>query len=341
MPSGATATTARLTLAEVAAELGVSANRVRSIIRCGDLAAVRGRSLTVSREDLDDYLRRTAEWAAVDAALAAVAPPIKEVSPTVEVLTAERLWRRGGYLTVAEAAVELGISEWSVTYRIRRGDLTGTRRTSRGKILISRGDLDEYRDRFGMSAANAPDSLSVREAAAALGLGRSTVSQLIREGTLPAARTGSGKTAAYRIGRTDLDEYRRSRHVEPDMLSVAEAAAAIGSSENTLRHALCAGRLRGVLVGSRRYVRRADLDEYAACGAGQYERTVTGRARRHKADLDALHTEGFLTLSDVAETAEVTRTTVHRWIAAGKLRSEKRGQLRGVRPEWIDEMRSR
>ncbi|OTR21365.1 DNA binding domain, excisionase family [Mycobacteroides abscessus subsp. abscessus] len=61
----------------------------------------------------------------------------------------------------------------------------------------------------------------------------------------------------------------------------------------------------------------------------------------HRADLDALHAEGYLTMAEVIERAGVTRGTVQRWITTGKLRSVKRGHLRGVRREWLDEVRSR
>ncbi|CPS10645.1 DNA binding domain%2C excisionase family [Mycobacteroides abscessus] len=315
----------RLTIEEVAAELGISRPSVRTLIRRGDLPAVRDTSVSghpyfIARGDLDRHLRGA--------------------KPVGEPVTAEQLWRRRGYLTVAEAAAELGMSEWSVTYRVRRGDLRGSRRTSRGKILISRADLDECRDRFGVAAANAPDSLSVREVAADLGCSRATVQQLIQQSKLPAARTGSGKTAAYRISRSDLDEYRRSRCVAPDMLTVAEAAAAIGLPENAVRLALSAGRLRSELVGARRYIRCVDLDEYMTHRGGRYKRSVAARQQRHQADIESLHAEGFLTPTETAAAAGVTRVTVQRWITAGKLRSVKRGQLRGVRPEWIAEMRS-
>lgn len=185
----------------------------------------------------------------------------------------------------------------------------------------------------------APDLLTVAQATAELGRSRAAVYALIQQGKLPATRVRTG--GHYRISRADLDRYRSSHHVEPDMLTVTEAAAAIGSQENTLRHALGAGRLRGELVGSRRYIRRADLAEYAAWAAGQYERTVTARQQRHQADIESLHAEGFLTPTETAAAAGVTRVTVQRWITAGRLRSVKRGQLRGVRPEWIAEMRTR
>lgn len=185
----------------------------------------------------------------------------------------------------------------------------------------------------------APDLLTVAQATAELGRSRAAVYALIQQGKLPATRVRTG--GHYRVSRADLDRYRSSHHVEPDMLTVTEAAAAIGSQENTLRRALGAGRLHGELVGPRRYIRRGDLDEYAARAAGQYELTVAARAVAHRADLDALHAEGFLTMAEVIERAGVTRGTVQRWITAGKLRSVKRGHLRGIRPEWLDEMRSR
>ena len=47
--------------------------------------------------------------------------------------------------------------------------------------------------------------------------------------------------------------------------------------------------------------------------------------------------EKRLTVEDVMEYLQVSRSTVNRAISSGKLKSYKVGQLRRIKPEWLHE----
>jgi DNA invertase Pin-like site-specific DNA recombinase/ribosomal protein S18 acetylase RimI-like enzyme len=103
---------------------------------------------------------------------------------------------REGPFTADEAARELGVSMHTVHRWLRDGLLAGEQLTPRApwRILLT----DEVRGRLAGGAAPA-DWVGLDEAARRLGLGKSLVAHLVKQGKLRAMRTTVGKRECWRI----------------------------------------------------------------------------------------------------------------------------------------------
>jgi excisionase family DNA binding protein len=103
---------------------------------------------------------------------------------------------REGPFTADEAARELGVSMHTVHRWLRDGVLAGQQLTPRApwRILLT----DEVRQRLAGGAAPA-DWVGLDEAARRLGMPKSTVAHLVKQGKLPAMRTTVGKRECWRI----------------------------------------------------------------------------------------------------------------------------------------------
>ncbi|WP_018600986.1 helix-turn-helix domain-containing protein [Mycobacterium sp. 155] len=182
------------------------------------------------------------------------------------------------------------------------------------------------------------DWLTTAEVCAELECTRANVSLLVKAGKLRAERHGSSPTSPYRFRRSWIEAYSSRR--TPDMLTVPEAAAEIGACVDTLWRALKEDRLEGVRVGSRRYIRRDDLEEYRKFRDTRWERRVVTLREQRRREVDELHAAGFLGVQEAAEELGVHRVTVQRWITAGMLGSERLGWRYGIRPRWIEKFRA-
>lgn len=133
-----------------------------------------------------------------------------------------------------------------------------------------------------------PDLLTTTQAAERLGITSNAIIQAIRDGRLAARRSGLGKRPDWLVSVADLDAYRaghpagvktdprrRRRAVQPievealpAVLSVAEAAAALGVSRQAVLKAIVRGDLTATRAGETRRdgyrIGRDDLAAYAA-----------------------------------------------------------------------------
>lgn len=120
-----------------------------------------------------------------------------------------------------------------------------------------------------------PAWLTPAEIAAELGVTADRIRALILAGKLRGVRHGLAPSSPHRIHRSWLDAYlaqhpRREGHrrsptpppTPPGMLTIAESAQLVGTNYHTLRKAVADGRLAAARVGTRRYIRPTDLDEY-------------------------------------------------------------------------------
>jgi excisionase family DNA binding protein len=103
---------------------------------------------------------------------------------------------REGPFTADEAARELGVSMHTVHRWLRDGILAGQQLTPRApwRILLT----EEVRRRLAGGAAPA-DWVGLDEAARRLGMPKSTVAHLVKQGKLPAIRATVGKRECWRI----------------------------------------------------------------------------------------------------------------------------------------------
>jgi len=103
---------------------------------------------------------------------------------------------REGPFTADEAARELGVSMHTVHRWLRDGILVGQQATPRApwRILLT----EDVRRRLAGGAAP-PDWVGLDEAARRLGMPKSTVAHLVKQGKLPAMRTTVGKRECWRI----------------------------------------------------------------------------------------------------------------------------------------------
>jgi excisionase family DNA binding protein len=306
---------------------------VRTLIRRGDLPAVRDTSLSghpylIDREDLDEYRRR--------AECPALGSPI----------STSEMWARKGYLTLDQAADELGVDSPAVWNLLHTGRLRGCRRGPGGRYRVHRDAISEYRatpeheEPNPTTTVSQPDDewLTAADAAEILGCTRANIHLLIKSGKLRAERRGLAPTSPYRIHRSWLDAYSPRR--TPDMLTVPEAATEVSSGVDALWAALSGGRLHGVRLGPRRLIRREDLRRYRQDRETRYARVSASVADRHRRDVESLHEEGYLTVKEAADELGVSRAVVQQRIRAGLIRSVRIGWRYGIRPEWIEEYRA-
>jgi len=109
---------------------------------------------------------------------------------------------REGPFTADEAARELGVSMHTVHRWLRDGILVGQQATPRApwRILLT----EDVRRRLA-GGATPPDWVGLDEAARRLGMPRSTVAHLVKQGKLPAMRTTVGKRESWRIDVSSAD----------------------------------------------------------------------------------------------------------------------------------------
>lgn len=109
---------------------------------------------------------------------------------------------REGPFTADEAARELGVSMHTVHRWLRDGLLAGEQLTPRApwRILLT----DDVRRRLAGGAAPA-GWVGLDEAARRLGLGKSLVAHLVKQGKLRAVRTTVGKRECWRIDVSSAD----------------------------------------------------------------------------------------------------------------------------------------
>lgn len=110
--------------------------------------------------------------------------------------------QREGPFTADEAARELGVSMHTVHRWLRDGVVAGEQLTPRApwRILLT----DEVRRRLAGGAAPA-NWVGLDEAARRLGLGKSLVAHLVKQGKLRAVRTTVGKRECWRIDVSSAD----------------------------------------------------------------------------------------------------------------------------------------
>ncbi|WP_018601001.1 helix-turn-helix domain-containing protein [Mycobacterium sp. 155] len=237
-----------LTVAEAAAQLGRSRRPIELAIQEGRLPATRVEKrpyLRVTQEDLDAYV--AAQRGAYLAA--AVARRGQEV---------EHLHSQG-YLTVDEAAEQLGLAHVTITIAMAQGRLRseriGGRRVTRPEWIAT-----AQVGRPARVAPTVPDVVALPVAAQRSGLGRGTLLKAIRDGRLPAvppSKTGESfgikpadleafaagqKPRAHVGGAVTADKAAEWRR-EQGVLSVTETAAALGISVQAVRARIHAGAL--------------------------------------------------------------------------------------------------
>jgi excisionase family DNA binding protein len=200
------------------------------------------------------------------------------------------------------------------------------------------------------TASDTDDWLTPAAIAELMGVTPDRVRALILAGKLRGVRHGLAPSSPHRVRKAWLAEYllpgglsagKLPAYRTPDMLTVKEAAALVGSPADTLWRALIDGRLEGVLVGSRRYIRRAALDEYAQARTTRSDRFAVATRSRNQAEIEDLHAEGFLTVPEAAAELGLTRAAAQQRINKGTLRAERRGRRYVVRPEWIADYQRR
>lgn len=122
-------------------------------------------------------------------------------------------------LTTTQAAARLRVKRSTVIHAIRDGRLPATHDSRLDRWFVTAASLDAYDQRRQRRAridptshpapignlADAPDLLTVAEAAALAGRTRQALGKAIRAGTLPTSTTGSrGPGRGHRILRDDL-----------------------------------------------------------------------------------------------------------------------------------------
>lgn len=110
--------------------------------------------------------------------------------------------QREGPFTADEAARELGVSMHTVHRWLRDGILAGQQLTPRAPWRIRL--TEDVRRRLAGGAAPA-DWVGLDEAARRLGLPKSSVAHLVKQGRLPAVRTTVGKRECWRIDVSSAD----------------------------------------------------------------------------------------------------------------------------------------
>ena len=118
-------------------------------------------------------------------------------------------------VTVAQAAIRLGISRYQVYRRILRGDLPATKVNSDTvHYEISEKDLDEYITAGGGRVLSPPrgeldcddETMRVPEVALLTGFSAEAIRRMCHEGKIPYTK-GHGQKGQFRIPRSALAEY--------------------------------------------------------------------------------------------------------------------------------------
>lgn len=118
-------------------------------------------------------------------------------------------------ITVAQAAIRLGISRYQVYRRIMRGDLPATKVNSDNvHYEISEKDLAQYIAAGGGRVLSPPrievdrddDTMRVPEVAMLTGFSAEAIRRMCHEGKLPHIK-GQGPKGQFRIPRSALAEY--------------------------------------------------------------------------------------------------------------------------------------
>lgn len=123
-----------------------------------------------------------------------------------------------------------------------------------------------------------------------------------------------------------------------ETLSTHDAGELLGLTHYAVGAEIRAGRLRATRDGHAYRITREDLDSYVM---DRERRRVDRRAAaqaRFRGEEAAIHAEGFLTVDDAVEQLGVTRLTVDKMIADGRLRAVRRGRRWVTTQKWVDEV---
>jgi excisionase family DNA binding protein len=168
-----------------------------------------------------------------------------------------------GYITVLEAATELGVTRLTVDKMIQSGRLRAERR---GRRWVTRPEWVAGAHRGRRPQRRVPAGmLTVNEAAERAGVHHTTVRKAIRDGRLPAVAPDWPN--GYGIDPRDLDAWaphaRKPRHNlashhttaaawrrENGYLSVAEAAELLGITRSALQVRITRGQQAAVRAGA-------------------------------------------------------------------------------------------